>query len=190
MPESKRFDLENTSVPTPPPPWNPDPERIVEDYQRLAYSAANAYRSSGVPLDDLRQEALLGLLDAARKYSPDKGAKFSTYAMFWIRKRLTAAVKQDPFSSWEDVPENLPTAGETSCDPVSGREADASSADCFELPPGLSATEREILVLSYSDQLPLSEISRRAGISVERVKQLRAKALRRLRGSLSQRSPR
>lgn len=175
---------ENPSPQNPAQPWNPDPERIIAEYQRLAYSAANAYRSSGVPLDDLRQEALLGLLDAARKYSPDKGTHFSTYAAFWIKKRLLQAVKRDArYISSEGG--GRPPKETDYTDPVDSRADNDTSRDPrLDLPQGLSDAEREILTLCYRDQLTLSEIARRTGISVERVKQLRGKALRRIRAGM------
>ena len=75
--------------------WDPDPERIVADFKNLAYGLAKSYQFCGLPLDDLRQEALLGLLDAAGKFDPGRGVLFSTYATWWIKKRLLHAARQE-----------------------------------------------------------------------------------------------
>jgi RNA polymerase primary sigma factor len=49
---------------------------------------ANRFSHLGEALDDLIQEGNTGLIEAARRFTPDKNVKFITYAQFWIRKRL------------------------------------------------------------------------------------------------------
>ena len=59
--------------------------RLINAYMRLAISMASKYRRYGVPLNDLIQEAGLGLMKAADKFDPARGVRFSTYAMWWIK---------------------------------------------------------------------------------------------------------
>ncbi len=62
--------------------------RLIEAYARLAVSVAGRFRRYGLPLDDLIQQGNLGLMRAAEKYDPENGARFSTYAAWWIRASM------------------------------------------------------------------------------------------------------
>lgn len=59
---------------------------------KLSFHIAKKYLYSGVPLDDLTQEANLGLLKAVDKYDWRRGFKFSTYATWWIRQQVSRHV--------------------------------------------------------------------------------------------------
>ena len=62
--------------------------RLVTAYMRLAISMAAKYRRYGAPMSDLTQEAAIGLMKAAEKFDPDRGFRFSTYAVWWIKAQL------------------------------------------------------------------------------------------------------
>ncbi len=62
--------------------------RLVNAYMRLAISMAAKYRRYGAPMSDLTQEASVGLMKAASKFDPDRGVRFSTYAVWWIKASI------------------------------------------------------------------------------------------------------
>ncbi|MFO7856882.1 MAG: RNA polymerase factor sigma-32 [Paracoccaceae bacterium] len=62
--------------------------RLVTAYMRLAISMAAKYRRYGAPMNDLTQEAGVGLMKAAEKFDPDRGVRFSTYAVWWIKASI------------------------------------------------------------------------------------------------------
>ena len=62
--------------------------RLTNAYMRLAISMASQFRRYGAPMNDLIQEASLGLMKAADKFDPDRGVRFSTYASWWIRSAM------------------------------------------------------------------------------------------------------
>ena len=62
--------------------------RLVTAYLRLAISMAAKFRRYGAPMPDLIQEANIGLMKAASKFDPDRGVRFSTYAMWWIKAQI------------------------------------------------------------------------------------------------------
>ncbi|MCL5776357.1 RNA polymerase factor sigma-32 [Limibaculum sp. FT325] len=62
--------------------------RLVTAYMRLAISMAAKYRRYGAPMSDLIQEAGVGLMKAASKFDPDRGVRFSTYAVWWIKASI------------------------------------------------------------------------------------------------------
>jgi RNA polymerase primary sigma factor len=67
-------------------------ERMVNSNLRLVISNARKYQGHDMPLLDLIQEGILGLIRAAEKFDYRKGFKFSTYATFWIRESIQRAI--------------------------------------------------------------------------------------------------
>ncbi len=67
-------------------------ERMTRCNLRLALSIAKKFMWSDLPLDDLVQEANIGLMKAVEKYDWRKGFRFSTYATWWIRQQVSRAI--------------------------------------------------------------------------------------------------
>ena len=61
---------------------------LVTSHLRLAAKVARRYQRYGLPLADLISEANLGLVIAASRFEPDRGARFSTYALWWIKAAI------------------------------------------------------------------------------------------------------
>ena len=73
--------------------------RLITAYMRLAISMASKFRRYGAPMNDLIQEAGLGLMKAADKFDPDRGVRFSTYAVWWIK----AGIQDYVMRNWSVV---------------------------------------------------------------------------------------
>jgi len=73
--------------------------RLINAYMRLAISMASKYRRYGAPMNDLIQEAGVGLMKAADKFDPDRGVRFSTYAVWWIK----AGIQDYVMRNWSMV---------------------------------------------------------------------------------------
>jgi len=69
--------------------------RLITAYMRLAISMASKFRRYGAPMNDLIQEASVGLMKAADKFDPDRGLRFSTYAVWWIKASIQDYVMRD-----------------------------------------------------------------------------------------------
>jgi RNA polymerase primary sigma factor len=67
-------------------------ERLVESNIRLVINIARSYHSRSIPLEDLIQEGIIGLITAIHRFDPNKGFRFSTYATHWIRQAIGRAV--------------------------------------------------------------------------------------------------
>ncbi len=73
--------------------------RLIHAYMRLAISMASKFKRYGAPMGDLVQEASLGLMKAADKFDPDRGNRFSTYAVWWIK----ASIQDYVMRNWSMV---------------------------------------------------------------------------------------
>ncbi|XDA98417.1 RNA polymerase factor sigma-32 [Sulfitobacter sp. LCG007] len=73
--------------------------RLITAYMRLAVSMAAKFKRYGAPMNDLVQEAGLGLMKAADKFDPDRGVRFSTYAVWWIK----ASIQDYVMRNWSMV---------------------------------------------------------------------------------------
>src|SRR3954467_48674 len=221
-------------------------ERMINSNLRLVVSLAKRYQGQDLPLLDLIQEGILGLIRAAEKFDWRRGYKFSTYATFWIRQaiqrgiankartiripvhigqreRKVARIERELHSKLGRPPTDEEVAEEadvsvpeieeirdaaravTSLDRPIGEEGESSFGDIMpsddpepeeEVEVSLRAEalhraldelpdrEKEVVKLRFgvngNDPTPLRETGRRMGLSPERVRQLEAKALKRL----------
>jgi RNA polymerase sigma-32 factor len=73
--------------------------RLITAYMRLAISMAAKFKRYGAPMNDLIQEASVGLMKAADKFDPDRGVRFSTYAVWWIK----ASIQDHVMRNWSMV---------------------------------------------------------------------------------------
>jgi len=62
--------------------------KLVRAYTRLVISLAGKFRNYGLPMGDLVQEGNVGLMQAAARFEPSRGVRFSTYASWWIRSAM------------------------------------------------------------------------------------------------------
>lgn len=176
--------------------------RLVSANLRFVVSVARRYRHSGVPLADLVNEGNLGLLRAAERFDETHGVRFVSYAIWWIRQGMVRAIAQDaelnggngalrrlsldePLSAestaalQELVPDERCEAPEERVLRTGMRNAvDSSLTD-------LPEREQLVLRLYYGlDGAPpytLGEVGEHLGVTRERVRQIKGRALARLR---------
>src|SRR2546427_2041735 len=130
-------------------------QELVKRNLRFVISVAKKYQNRGLPLTDLIGEGNVGLLTAARKFDPDQGVKFISYAVWCIRQAILSSVARQ---------------GRTVRVPLN-RTADLSRI----------VRTAEYLRQTLWREHTLEEIGGMLGVTRERVRQLRDRALKRLR---------
>ena len=123
-------------------------ERMVTSHLRLVAKIAMGYRGYGLPIGEVISEGNVGLMQAVKKFDPDKGFRLATYAMWWIR----AAIQEYILRSW-----SLVKLGTT-----------AAQKKLFF---NLRRLKGEISAMEEGDLRPenVAEISRRLGVTEEEV---------------------
>lgn len=74
-------------------------EKMVTSHLRLVAKVAMGYRGYGLPISEVVSEGNVGLMQAVKKFDPDKGFRLATYAMWWIK----AAIQEYVLRSWSLV---------------------------------------------------------------------------------------
>src|SRR5215216_2145206 len=177
-----------------------DPEaldKLVRSNLRFVVSVAKKYQNQGVSLADLINEGNLGLIRAAHKFDETKGIKFISYAVWWIRQAILQALAEQ--SRIVRVPLNragtLHRIGKRANALLQELGRDATHAEqtfekaltesIEEALSHLKERESKILRLYFgldgSEPMTLEEIGALLGITRERVRQIKEKALSRLR---------
>jgi RNA polymerase primary sigma factor len=124
-------------------------QRMIESNLGLVFTFARSYRGRGVPFADLVQEGTVGLVRAVEKFDHRRGLKFSTYAVWWIRRSLRDAI----------------AAGQVIRIPTKANHQ-------------LAAVRRAEADLEHADEGPVSAeaIAARAGLGAKTVRSLRGAA--------------
>lgn len=107
------------------------------------------------PFEDGMQEGRVGVLEALKRFDADRGAKFTTYAGWWIRQAIESAMGQSPIPV-EEVPEVA-----TGCESV------VDAVACFEVAEAvksLSEDEAHLLRWRFYQDESLEQIGKRLGI--------------------------
>jgi RNA polymerase sigma-32 factor len=123
-------------------------EKMVTSHLRLVAKIAMGYRGYGLPMGEVISEGNVGLMQAVKKFDPDRGFRLATYAMWWIR----AAIQEYILRSW-----SLVKLGTT-----------AAQKKLFF---NLRRLKGEISALEEGDLRPenVAEISKRLGVTAEEV---------------------
>jgi RNA polymerase sigma factor (sigma-70 family) len=152
-----------------------DKEKIVIDYLPLVRSIAAQYSTGKIEIDDLIQEGMIGLLQAADKFDPDRETQFSTYATYWIKKYILEAVEKEIKNTFNMTEMDVEKSADENKNLMQEKWKELS------LPQNMPEAEKIILKLIYENQLTLNEIAARLEMPREKVRQIKEKALRRMR---------
>src|SRR5215472_8105303 len=164
-------------------------DRLVISHLRLVAKIARGYRGYGLPLADLISEGHIGLLQAVERFEPEKGFRFSTYAVWWIKSAIRGYILR----SWSLV--KIGTAANHSKLFFNLRKAKSriSALDEGDMRPDQFNNRRRALSVALGalnprarrifegrrlaeDPMTLAELADEFGVSRERVRQIDARA--------------
>ena len=160
-----------------------DARLLVISHIPMAYAMAWRMKDSGVCLDDLRQEACIGLCEAAMRYNEAMECRFATYAAHWCRKMMlmaihgtrdTGSLEEKTFREQEDDENRVHTAQQRRID---------DALQCLTQP------ERQIITQFYgigTERQSLTEIAASLGLSNARASIIHHRALKKLKATLTE----
>jgi len=129
-------------------------KRMIESNLRLVVKISRRYMNRGLPLLDLVEEGNLGLIHAVKKFDPEKGFRFSTYATWWIRQSIERALMNQtrtirlPIHVLKEINVYLRTARrltqELHRDPTAEEIAAALECEPDEVSRALGLNERQV----------------------------------------------
>lgn len=167
--------------------------RLVTSHLRFVAKIAMGYRGYGLPVSDLISEGNIGLMQAVKRFDPEKGFRLSTYAMWWIKASIqeyvlrswslvkigTSATQKRLFFNLRRLKHRLQSFNEGTLTPENvgkiARELDVSEQDVIDMDTRFSVTDQHLNARiggdenagEYVDLLPSSEISQETAL-VER----------------------
>jgi len=172
-------------------------DHLVRSNLRFVVSVAKRYQDLGVPLPDLIAEGNVGLVRAAHLFDPERGVKFISYAVWWIRQAILRALEDNSKTARRTTPLETPLFEDEEgtlmglledADSPNPMERTLDSVRTFEVRRAIASLEpREARVLRLyfgldgSQPLTLEEIGTIFGLSRERIRQIKERALGRLR---------
>lgn len=148
--------------------------RLVQANLGFVITVAKEFRGRGLPFEDLVSEGNLGLIEAARRFDPGRGAKFITYAAWWIRKAMWKAVAEQSRSihvsdyqrrqARQGSTEGHESDGRRSTWFQAGAECSAGSLRMLSLDAGLGEVDGPVLGdrLAAASPDPETEVMERA----------------------------
>jgi len=141
-------------------------ERMIVSNLRLAYSVAKKYQWSGEALDDLVQEANIGLIKAVDRFDWRRGFRFSTYAMWWVRQQVSRAIADK--ARLVRVPVHMFDAASKilrECKAFEAKEGRPESKSEISLRTGVSPAKVEYLLTVLDEIASLDEQAPELGLN-------------------------
>ena len=138
--------------------------KLVTSHLRLVAKIAMGYRGYGLPVTDLISEGNVGIMQAVKKFDPEKGFRLATYAMWWIRAQIqeyvlhswslvkigTTAAQKKLFFNLKKLKKQLSSIDEGNLSPENVREIanrlDVKEAEVKDMEGRLSASDQSLNV--------------------------------------------
>src|SRR5260370_2539598 len=140
-------------------------EKLVVTNLSLVISVARKFMGRGVRLEDLVQEGNYGLLKAIEHFDPEKGNRFSTYAVWWIRAYITRCLKDGPSAVRRPMPNGGPPPRDLSLAAALGPDGDSDATHLDRLADEGPGPDAQLMPSQQNENLrtALGKVRQRIG---------------------------
>ena len=168
---------------------------MVLENMGIVYDLAFRYQNANIELKDLISAGSIGLIKAVKKFNPEKGFKFSTFAYCVVSREMDYEISKNiacvtlPHNHrkeaialanntmWVDKYANNDEEKETFLNATEDCELDFFN----EYTKKLKGIEKEVIILMFFNGITMKEIARRCGLSVQSISQIKIKALKKIK---------
>ncbi len=171
--------------------------KIIESNLRFVFNVAKKYKGNGVPMTDLISDGNMGLIKALDKFDMERGVKFITYAVFWVKQAMIQSIKEHFLKGMvEETTDVMSQEIYDVCEEQymeDGAMFDMPNKDvaCNVIDNAMSCLtprERSVIEMNYGmngySELSLKDIGDSFGITGERIRRIKQKAIRKMRAEV------
>lgn len=173
-------------------------DRLIKHNTRFVISVAKKYQGRGTPLSDLISEGNVGLIEAAKRFDPERGNRFITYAVWWIKQSILASIDNGIKNSHTSIDatigggedEDLTIANQLRSDSPNTDhivEQDSIRIQANRMLSQLAQREREIIKSLFGIEcraIGIEEAGKKFGLTQQRIGQIRDTALKTLQSKV------
>src|SRR5712675_1586431 len=184
--------------------------KLVTSHLRLVTKIARDYRGYGLPISEVISEGNVGLMQAVERFEPEKGFRFATYAVWWIKAAIqeyilrswslvkmgTTANQKKAFFNLSKAQSKISILDEGDMRPnqvktlAASEEFDNRRKTLFDALTVLNERERRIFETRRlaEEQITLVELAKEFGVSRERVRQIEVSAFEKVQNAVKHRA--
>ena len=164
-------------------------DEIIKQYHNLVTKIVWKYADWAIiPFDDLVQEGIIGLIVAYRRFDPDKGVKFITYATWWVRQKIQYALRKDRGSKDMELDDTVKIDNYCYVTPYEEVNTKITMEKIQKQINRLNEKEKTVLKYRYpndgTDSLAFRDIGGKMGLSGQRAEQIDKIAINKLRKAI------
>jgi RNA polymerase primary sigma factor len=173
-------------------------DRLIKHNTRFVISVAKKYQGRGTPLSDLISEGNVGLIEAAKRFDPERGHRFITYAVWWIKQSILASIDNGIKNSHTSIDATIGGGEDEDWTIANQLRSDSPNTDHIveqdsiriqanRMLSQLAQREQEIIKSLFGIEcraIGIEEAGKKFGLTQQRIGQIRDTALKTLQSKV------